>query len=160
MVQLRRLDCSGRSQPNRFIWFLERVIAQGPVQTCWVGHFDDCSHMLWLLAAVNIICWRPHRAKVLLVCHNAPQTKLSIADSPSNRGSVEGVRTMHWSLRGEEGKRGRGGGEEGEGTTTPTLYLFHEHAAQDRVSPRPVFLMQVNSPALEHRVSPRLVDVH
>ena len=101
--------------------------------------------MLWFLAAVHIICWRPRSAKVLLVSHNAPQTKFSIADSPCSRGSVEGVGTMHWSFGGKEGKRGRGGGEEGEGTTTPTLYLFHEHAANDRVSPRPVFLMQVNS---------------
>ena len=31
-------------------------------------------------------------------------------------------------------------GEEGEGV----IYLFYEHAAKDRVSPRPVFLMHVN----------------
>ena len=61
--------------------------------------------MLWFLAAVHIICWRPRSAKVLLVSHNAPQTKFSIADSPCNRGSVEGVGTMHWSFGGKEGKR-------------------------------------------------------
>ena len=49
--------------------------------------------MLWFLAAVHIICWRPRSAKVLLVSHNAPQTKCSIADNPCNRGSVKGVGT-------------------------------------------------------------------
>ena len=38
----------------------------------------------------------PEHAKVLLVCDNAPQKKLSIVDNPWSRGNVKNVRRILW----------------------------------------------------------------